>query len=571
MIKSLILCVDDEKSILDSLDRQLQDEFGSEFAVELAESVEEAQEIITESLANQIEIPVILADYLMPGCTGDQFLIWTHAKTPDTCNIMLTGQAGLDAVITAINYAGLYRYIAKPWERNDLILTIKEAIASFRQRKMIQLQNAGLQLLNAQLEQNNKDLDEQVTVRTQELNQQRILFQQVFDNSPDGMVIIAETGQVLQANKSFGVIFGYDLSEVKGGSLPELIVASEFCRESREFTATVMAGQTVQQETQRSTKDGKSIPVCLTAYPLQIDESAKGAIVIYQDLTFKRQTADLLQRAYVRQRRNDFFNGIMASPKKITNDIYVQGQLLGIRLKSSFLLFFIHLTDWEKSLDLPVADQVTGTQVLIDKIIDWFSEKPRIYAWNSQAGIGVLYTVTTDHRSDIPVEKQIAGGLLEQIRCDFPQIQLALGLSEFYPEMECLSERFEQARFSVLIGMKLHPGHFVHHYLETGAFPLLSKLTNDEESERFLNRTIGKLMEYDKVNGTNLFLTLEKIIAHDNLRLVADEMFVHYKTIIFRKQSIEKTLGVSLDSFEGSTLIGTAMALYYFRQMKDNG
>jgi PAS domain S-box-containing protein len=569
MTKPLILCIDDEKFILDSLESQLQDEFGSEFTIELAENAGEAKEIIEESIANQIEIPVILADYLMPGCSGDQFLIWAHAKTPETCNIMLTGQAGLDAVITAINHAGLYRYIAKPWERNDLILTIREAVASFRRQKMIRLQNAGLQLLNTQLQQVNKDLDERVTIRTQELNQQKILFQQVFDNSPDGMVIIDETGQVLQANKSFGVMFGYDLSEVKGSCLPKLIIASEFQQELVEYSASEMARQTVQQETQRSTKDGKPIPVSLTAYPLQIDESTRGAIVIYQDLTFKRQTVDLLQRAYDRHRRDDFFNGIVASQKKIGNDIYVQGQLLGIHLKNSFLLFFLYLTAWGKNSDLPVQDEATGIQVLIDKVIDWLSEKPQIYAWNSQAGIGVLYTVTTDHRSDISVEKQIAENLLEYLDNDFPKVQFVLGLAEFCPEMERFSERFRQARISALIGAKLHPGHSVHHYLESGAFPLLSKLIDDEESERFLNRTIGKLMEYDKVNGTNLFLTLEKIIAHDNLRLVADEMFLHYKTIIFRKQSIEKILGVSLDSFEGNTLIGTAMALYYFQRMKD--
>lgn len=571
MAKSLILCIDDEKIILDSLESQLQAEFGPDFVIALAESAEEAREIIEESLAGQIEISVILADYLMPGCTGDQFLIWAHAKTPETRNIMLTGQAGLDAVVTTINHGGLYRYIPKPWERNDLILTIKEAVASFRQQKMIQSKNTELQLLNAQLQQMKDDLEERVTLRTREVNQQKFLFQQVFDNSPDGMVIIDKTDRILQVNQSFGVMFHYGLAELKGGSLSDFIVAPEFRRESVEFRAHTIVEGALHEETQRLTKDGRYFSVSLTAYPLQIDPTTHGVIIIYHDLTFERQTADLLQHAYIRQRRNDFFNGIAASQKKISNDIYIQGILLGIHLKESFLVFFLHLTDWKEEpySSIKMHDAETGTQVLVDTIIDWLSEKPRLYAWNSQAGIGVLHTVAADYHENVAAEKQIAGELLESIHVDFPHAQFALGLAEFCPGMERFSERFKQARISALIGERLYPGRDINHYLETGAFPLLSKLIDDEESERFLNRTIGKLIDYDGINGTNLFLTLEKIIANDNLRQVADEMFLHYKTIIFRKQSIEKILGVSLDSFEGHTLIGTAMALYYFHKFKD--
>jgi PAS domain S-box-containing protein len=569
MAKPLILCIDDEKSILDSLENQLQTEFSPEFTIELAESAEEAREIIKENMANQVEIPVILADYLMPGCSGDQFLIWAHAQTPETRNIMLTGQAGLEAVTTAINYANLYRYIAKPWEKNDLILTIKEAISSFKQQKMIQSQNAKLRLLNTRLQQSNKNLDAQVARQTGELQRQKKIFQQVFDNSPDGMVIVNETDIVLQVNKSFGAMFHYALSEVRGKCLPELVVATEFRQESIEFRAKMMVGQATRLETQRRTKDGKTVPVALTAYPLQIDDLTQGAIVIYQDLTLKQETADLLERSYARRRRNDFFNGLAASQKKIENNIYAQGQLLGIDLRSSFLLLFLCITGGQNVFDLPVRDKETSTNVLIDRIIDRLSQDPQLYAWDTRSGIGILYAVPADHNGDIMIEKRITEELLQQCRRDFPEATFLVGIAEFWPDLKRFAERYRQARISALIGSKLHPDQNIHHYLEIGAFPLLSKLTDDEESERFLNRTIGKLMEYDKVNGTNLFHTLEKIIASDNLRRVSDEMFLHYKTIIFRKQSIEKILGVSLDTFEGRTLVGTAMALYYFNKMKD--
>jgi PAS domain S-box-containing protein len=569
MTKPLILCIDDEKSILDSLESQLQAEFGLEFAIELAENAEEAQEVIEEYLKMEIDIPLILADYLMPGCKGDQFLIWAHAKTPETRKILLTGQAGMDAVIHTINHAALYRYISKPWERNDLILTVKEAVESFNHQKMIRLQNLELKSLNSQLQQINKELDERVSQRTLELNQQKIMFQQVFDNSPDAMAIVDEFEKIIQVNPAFETMFQYKVSEVKGYSLSELIVNQDLIEESTELRAGIMSGKTMHLETQRHNRHSKSIPVSLTSYPLDINPVSRRAIVVYQDLTFKRETADLLQRTYARQRRNDFFNVLATTQKKIDKDIYAQGQLLGIPLKSSFSMLFLSITQWTDPFETDNPDRETGLQIFIDKIIDQLSQKPQLYAWDSRTGIGILHLMPPDYSCDIKFEKQLAENLQHQMSNDFPEGNFVIGIAEFWPQMEHFAERFKEARISALIGERLHPSQSIHHYLEIGAFPLLSKLTDDEESRRFLGRTLGKILEYDATNGTSLFETLEKIVAYDNLRKVAGEMFLHYKTIIFRKQSIEKILGVSLDTFEGRTLVGTAMALYYFYQMEE--
>ncbi len=54
-----------------------------------------------------------------------------HEIAPKTLKILLTGQADMQAVTNAVNQANLYRYIAKPWEPTDLILTIKEAIRRY--------------------------------------------------------------------------------------------------------------------------------------------------------------------------------------------------------------------------------------------------------------------------------------------------------------------------------------------------------------------------------------------------------------------------------------------------------
>ncbi len=164
MSKQAIICIDDEAIVLDSLTEQLQIEFGTQYAIEVAENGDEALEIFEEYIGTDIEVPVVIADFIMPGMKGDELLGKIHKLKPDTRNILLTGQASLEGVSNAVNNANLYRYISKPWDKSDLILTIREALRSFNQEKTILKQYTELKELNASLES-------KVELRTTELKE----------------------------------------------------------------------------------------------------------------------------------------------------------------------------------------------------------------------------------------------------------------------------------------------------------------------------------------------------------------------------------------------------------------
>ncbi len=129
MSKPLILCVDDEIVILDSIKRQLKKEFGNSYLYDVAESAEEALELINELQEYHIDIIVIVSDWLMPGMKGDEFLIQVHHKFPQIIKIMLTGQADNEAVERAKTLAKLHRCLYKPWDGQELVETIKSGLA----------------------------------------------------------------------------------------------------------------------------------------------------------------------------------------------------------------------------------------------------------------------------------------------------------------------------------------------------------------------------------------------------------------------------------------------------------
>jgi DNA-binding NtrC family response regulator len=135
MMKPIIVCVDDEPAVLDSLRRELSEAFEGSCELETAMGGFEAIELVKELVADECEIAVIISDYLMPDLRGDEVLRQICALSPKTLTVMLTGQAGVDGITNAINTAKLYRYIAKPWQPADLQLTVREALNSYIQRQ----------------------------------------------------------------------------------------------------------------------------------------------------------------------------------------------------------------------------------------------------------------------------------------------------------------------------------------------------------------------------------------------------------------------------------------------------
>jgi len=150
--KPIILCVDDEKIVLTSLKTELKEAFG-DYIIETAEGGEQAFEIYVEMYGAGYEIPLVLSDYIMPDLKGDELLIRIHGLSRRTRKIMLTGQATLEGISNAINNAKLYRYIAKPWEPNDFVLTVREALHSYYQEKKLEEQNEELKEMNLVLEE----------------------------------------------------------------------------------------------------------------------------------------------------------------------------------------------------------------------------------------------------------------------------------------------------------------------------------------------------------------------------------------------------------------------------------
>ena len=133
-----ILIVDDEPANLRTLARL----FREDYEVLTAASGDEAL-----ALLGQHDVALLITDQRMPGMTGIELLKKTVPLRPRMVRIILTGYTDVDALVEAINCGQVYRYVAKPWNNDELRLTVKRALEhfeSFKQRHELESANARL-------------------------------------------------------------------------------------------------------------------------------------------------------------------------------------------------------------------------------------------------------------------------------------------------------------------------------------------------------------------------------------------------------------------------------------------
>ncbi|MFY7787457.1 MAG: SpoIIE family protein phosphatase, partial [Thermoflexibacteraceae bacterium] len=142
---------------------------GEKYMIETAESGDDALEVFSELSVDGYEIILVISDYIMPKMKGDDFLIALHQTAPHIVKILLTGQANLEGITNAVNHANLYRYLTKPWERNDLLLTIEEGIKSYYKEKALEEKTVELLNMNLMLEKKVEERTKELQIKNQNI------------------------------------------------------------------------------------------------------------------------------------------------------------------------------------------------------------------------------------------------------------------------------------------------------------------------------------------------------------------------------------------------------------------
>ena len=306
MKKPVIICVDDEQTILDSLEIDLLKAFEDKYLIETAQSGAEALELLSELLAEQYEVPLVISDQIMPNMKGDELLRRVHAISPNTLKIMLTGQADLEAVANAINYAKLYRYIPKPWQCDDLKLTATEAIYRYFQDQKLAEKQRELQEMNQELAK----LNRKQAMLIAKLHENESRLTQYLEAMPLGVCVLDANGQSFYANQKAREVFGKGtvphINSEQKAAIYQFYKAGTNQRCPVEDLPIMQAlrGESVRTEGVEIRTGDKIIPVESWATPIydSIGDISYG-IIAFTDITERKQAEAALVQAEEKYRR----------------------------------------------------------------------------------------------------------------------------------------------------------------------------------------------------------------------------------------------------------------------------
>jgi len=276
MTRPTIICVDDERSILKCLGIQLRRHFGKTYNIELASSGEEALELCAELTSQKQDLPLIISDQKMAGMGGDAFLIQLHTLYPKTLKIMLTGQADVASVGNVVNQAALYRYIPKPWDETDLILTVTEALRRFQQDQLLSEQNQQLKVVNAQLENSLS------------------LLVATLEATADGILVLDKAGTIENCNQKF-----LNILDLEGSALAyckdELmdLILSRFVEEDAITFQRLCTQVNAERNNLLKLKNGNVIEYYWQPYKLA--DGVLGTVLSFRDVTVSYQTTETIR------------------------------------------------------------------------------------------------------------------------------------------------------------------------------------------------------------------------------------------------------------------------------------
>ncbi len=128
---STIVIVDDEEMVLTSLRSFLTLE--TDYKIQTFTSAQKALEFIKND-----EVELVISDYLMPEMDGITFLAHVRDIKPEIPRVILTGYADKENAIKAINEVGLYQYVEKPWDNDDLLIIIRNGLEKQKLMKRLQ-------------------------------------------------------------------------------------------------------------------------------------------------------------------------------------------------------------------------------------------------------------------------------------------------------------------------------------------------------------------------------------------------------------------------------------------------
>ena len=298
-----IVVVDDDETLISSLKTllYLEDFSNAEFFTE--------PELALEYI--KVNAPdLIISDFVMPKMNGLEFLSKANELYPEVSKILLTGYADKENAIRAINEVGLYKYITKPWDSDDLILSIKNGLERSYLLDQLRQKISELEVANTKLEDYSHNLEQIVAERTADLSESNAKLQGIFSNCADGIILTDAEGNIEKVNQACENLLGLSSNNILKKNLTQIInspktdILENFKTENNDFF--------LRNCTMYNSMNEQETPVDVSFACSSEDAPTRKFVGIIHNIT-ERKEADKLRDDFIATLTHDLRTPLLAA------------------------------------------------------------------------------------------------------------------------------------------------------------------------------------------------------------------------------------------------------------------
>lgn len=286
-----ILLVDDELANLEALTWILEEEYN---IIKAKDGFEALDVLKNDSYSSSISL--IISDQRMPGMNGVEFLKQTISIIPNAIRMILTGFMDVKDIIDSINEGHIYKFLLKPLEPAELLITVKRALEAY------------------ELEIKNIKLIEQLKLMNAKLEYGKEYLNTIFNSVNDAIFIHDRDGNIIDVNKTASVMYGYSYEELKNMNIKNMISENSPCNwDSILGIVRKFKGNTpLIIEAIAKNKLNKEIWVEANSHPVTMAGKEIGFIAAVRDITDRKNAEFAAQNeAFELERlRTEFFANI---------------------------------------------------------------------------------------------------------------------------------------------------------------------------------------------------------------------------------------------------------------------
>ena len=401
------------------------------------------------------------------------------------------------------------------------------------------------------------------------LQQSEAKFRQLVQALPLPLTIVHKSGRQEYINDRFIQVFGYDYADMPTLSdWWRLAYPDPAYRQNAQQRWSAALAKAV--ETGKDLEPDEYAITCKNQQvrPVIVSGVVLGEMVLstFTDISERRRHEKMMKASFERRRTNELMNELIRMENPSQQIVFDSARLMGEYFMAPYSCCLFVIKDFQNQGLAYWQQHLNEFQLVQDAVFSALEASGRI-AWETAEGIGLIVFEPATEVLTMDSQTKLTAQLREAVVGQLPGVQLRVGIAEPADNMAELHERYRQARTAVQCGMKLWPQQEIFHYGELGVYQLLTGFNDSRQRDAYIDRMLGKLLQFDNKRKGEMFLeTLEVILSVDNMKQAAETLSIHYQTLLFRKQRLEKILGISFDDFSINLSLLVALHLLKLRR-----